>query len=161
MMFEVGEKVVYPAYGVGKIEAIENKRLTGQTVQCYVLTIPEKDLKIVLPVLNAEKVGLRHIINAEDIEKVLDILSQEIHNAPLQGKKWYEVNQEKIRTGSLYKIAEVFKSLFCLSREKTLSSRENKMLHSTRELIVTEIAHAKQIRLAHAESLLARYCYRV
>lgn len=157
-MFTVGDKVVYPSHGVGKIEALEEKEVAGQKIHCYVLSIIGKELKIIVPVFNAKKVGLRQIIQEEEVEKVFDILRDEINNMPPKWNKRYNFNMDKIRTGSIYEIAEVFKNLTRLGRRKELSFGERKMLDSTRELIVMEIAHSKRIGTAQAESLINECC---
>jgi len=157
-MFEVGEKVVYPPYGVGKIEAIEKKEIAGQKMNCYVLHILGENLKIIVPVFNARKVGLRQLIKEEDVEKVLDILKQEMNKMPSKWTRRCSLNREKIRTGSIYKIAEVFKNLTRLEKTRDLSLIEKRMLESTRELIVSEIAHSKKIRTTQAESLIDKFC---
>jgi CarD family transcriptional regulator len=157
-MFSVGDKVVYPSHGVGKIEAMEEKEIAGQTIQCYVLSIIGKELKIIVPTFNAKKVGLRRIIQENDLEKVFDILRDEINNMPPKWNKRYNFNMDKIRTGSIYEIAEVFKNLTRLGRRKELSFGERKMLDSTKELIVMEIAHSKKIGTAQAESLINECC---
>ncbi len=157
-MFSVGDKVVYPSHGVGKIDAIEEKDITGQKFRCYVLSILGKDLKIIVPTFNARKVGLRQIIQEGELERVFDILREEINNMPPKWNKRYNFNMDKIRTGSIYEIAEVFKNLTRLGRKKELSFGERKMLDSTKELIVMEIAHSKKIGTAKAESLIDECC---
>jgi CarD family transcriptional regulator len=157
-MFGIGDKVVYPTHGVGKIESIEEKEIAGQKIKCYVLNILGKDLKIIVPVFNAQKVGLRQIIKEEEVERVLNILKDEINNMPPKWNKRYSFNLDKIRTGSIYEIAEVFKNLTRLGRKKELSFGERKMLDSTKELIVVEIAHSKKIGTAQAESLVDECC---
>jgi CarD family transcriptional regulator len=157
-MFGVGDKVVYPTHGVGKIEAIDEKEIGGQKIKCYVLNILGKDLKIIVPMFNAQKVGLRQIIKEDEVERVLNILRDEINNMPPKWNKRYTFNLDKIRTGSIYEIAEVFKNLTRLGRKKELSFGERKMLDSTKELIVIEIAHSKKIGTAQAESLINECC---
>ena len=159
-MFEVGEKIVYPPYGVGKIESIEKKEIVGQNMQCYVLTILEKNLKIIVPVFNARKVGLRQLIKEEEVEKVLAILQQKMNKMPSRWTRRYNFNREKIRTGSIYEIAEVFKNLTRLEKIRDLSLIEKRMLENTRELIVTEMAYSKKIRATQAESLIDKLCCR-
>jgi CarD family transcriptional regulator len=157
-MFNVGDKVVYPSHGVGKIEALEEKEVGGQKIKCYVLSIIGKELKIIVPTFNAQKVGLRQIIREEEVDRVFDILREEINNMPPKWNKRYSYNMDKIRTGSIYEIAEVFKNLTRLGRKKELSFGERKMLDSTKELIVIEIAHSKKIGTAQAESLIEQCC---
>lgn len=157
-MFNVGEKVVYPSHGVGRIEAFEEREIGGQRIPCYMLSILGKDLKIIVPVANSKKVGLREVIKEDEVEKVFGILRDEINNMPPKWNKRYNYNMDKIRTGSIYEIAEVFKNLTRLGQRKELSFGERKMLDSTRELIVMEIAHSKKIGTAQAESLIDECC---
>lgn len=157
-MFVVGDKVVYPSHGVGRIEAIDEKEIAGQKIKCYVLSILGKDLKIIVPMFNSKKVGLRQVINEEEVEKVFDILRDKINNMPPKWNKRYNFNMDKIRTGSIYEIAEVFKNLTRLGQRKELSFGERKMLDSTKELIIAEIAHSKKIGTAQAESLINECC---
>jgi len=157
-MFNVGDKVVYPSHGVGRIEAIEEKEVAGQKIKCYVLSIIGKELKIIVPMFNAQKVGLRQIIQEEEVERVFDILRDEINNMPPKWNKRYTFNLDKIRTGSIYEIAEVFKNLTRLGQRKELSFGERKMLDSTKELIVIEIAHSKKIGTSQAENLINACC---
>ncbi len=158
-MFSVGDKIVYPSHGVGRIEEIEEKEIAGQKIKCYVLSIIGKDLKIIVPTFNVQKVGLRQIIQEEEVERVFDILRDEINNMPPKWNKRYNFNLDKIRTGSIYEIAEVFKNLTRLGQRKELSFGERKMLDSTKELIVMEIAHSKRIGTAQAESLINECCF--
>lgn len=157
-MFSVGDKVVYPTHGVGRIEAIEEKEVAGEKISFYVLSIFGKDVKIMVPTLNADKVGLRQVVKEEDLEKVFDILGDGINKMPLKWNKRYVFNMDKIKTGSIYEIAEVFRNLTLLSKEKELSFGEKKMLDNTRELIVKEIAYSKKIETSQAETLISKYC---
>jgi len=157
-MFKIGDKVVYPSQGVGKIEALEDKEVGGQRFPCYLLSILGKELKIIVPVANAQKVGLRQIIKEEEVDKIFDILKDKINNMPPKWNKRYNFNMDKIRTGSIYEIAEVFKNLTLLGQKKELSFGERKMLDSTKELIVIEIAHSKKIGTAQAELLINECC---
>jgi CarD family transcriptional regulator len=157
-MFSVGDKVVYPAHGVGRIEAIVEKEVAGEKMSFYVLSIHGKDVKIMVPTLNADKVGLRQVVREEELEKVFNILSDGINKMPSKWNKRYVFNMDKIKTGSIYEIAEVFRNLTLLSKEKELSFGEKKMLDNTRDLIVKEIAYSKKIETSQAETLVSKYC---
>jgi len=157
-MFSVGDKVVYPTHGVGKIEAIQEKEVAGEKISCYVVSIFGKDIKIMVPTSTSEKVGLRQVVREEDLEKVFNILRDGIDKMPVKWNKRYLFNMDKIKTGSIYEIAEVFRNLTLLSKEKELSFGEKKMLDSTRELIVKEIAYSKKIETSQAETLISKYC---
>ena len=159
-MFRNGETVVYPPCGVGRITAIERKEIAGQNISCYVIRILEKRLTVMIPILNAVKLGLRRVITPEEAENVCTILQQEMDSMPDKWTKRYSFNREKIQTGSIYEIAKVLKNLTRLQETKGLSFSEKRMLDRTRELVVEEIAYSKHLRTLQAEILIEKCCCR-
>jgi CarD family transcriptional regulator len=158
--FKRGETVVYPPVGVGKITTIEKKKIAGQNIACYVITIPGKNLTVMIPIHNAAKVGLRRVITAKEAERVCAILQQKMDKMPARWTKRYSFHREKIQTGSIYEIAAVLKNLTHLQQTRHLSLHETRMLERIRELIVREIAYSKHIGMTQAEKLIARCCCR-
>jgi len=140
-MFKTGDLAVYPAHGVGKIESIETKSIGGKKQDFYIMRILENDMKIMIPIPNAETVGLRELIDSQDIPKVYDILkSREIS---VNGGTWnrrYREYMEKIKTGSIYELAEVLRDLTVLKGDKELSFGERKMLDTARTLLLKELS---------------------
>lgn len=140
-MFKIGDLAVYPAHGVGKIESVETKTIGGNKQDFYIMRILENDMKIMIPIQNAEAVGLRQLINAEDIPKVYEILrTREIS---VNGGTWnrrYREYMEKIKTGSIYELAEVLRDLTVLKGDKELSFGERKMLDTARSLLLKELS---------------------
>lgn len=142
--FEVGDKAVYPAQGVAEVVGIDTKEIMGTSQTFYVLRVLDSDKKIMIPVDNVENVGLRSIINDEEVEEVYDILRE--RDVDLNTQTWnrrYRAYVEKIQTGSAFEIAEVLRDLNLLKFEKTLSFGERKMLDTARRLFVQELAIAK------------------
>ncbi|MBC7358609.1 transcriptional regulator, CarD family [Desulfacinum infernum DSM 9756] len=149
-MFKVGDLAVYPAHGVGKIEAIETKTIGGDSQDFYIMRILENDMKIMIPVQNADMVGLRPLINSEDVPKVYEILqSREISVNSATWNRRYREYMEKIKTGSIYELAEVLRDLTVLQEDKELSFGERKMLETARALLITEVAIAKGVEEDH------------
>ena len=143
-MFEVGDKAVYPGHGVGVIEKIESREISGKNQAFYVLKILDNGMTIMIPTGNAKMVGLREIITEFQVPKVFDILKEK--EAPLDNQTWnrrYREYMEKINTGSIYEIAEVLRDLHVLKSEKELSFGERKILDTAKNLLVREIALAK------------------
>lgn len=140
-MFSIGDLAVYPAHGVGKIESIESKSIGGQKQDFYIIRILENDMKIMIPIRNAESVGLRQLIDTNEIPKVYDILrSREVS---VNGGTWnrrYREYMEKIKTGSIYELAQVLRDLTVLKGDKELSFGERKMLDTARSLLLKEIS---------------------
>jgi CarD family transcriptional regulator len=153
-MYEVGKTVVYPSHGLGVIEAIEEKNLMGQKQKFYVLKIMEKGTRIMIPCNNVDRVGIREVIQPDEVKKVVKVLKQKPKSILPNWNKRYRESLEKIKTGSIFEIATVFRNLSLLSRNKELSFGEKKMLCDTKHLISSEISLAKGISEQQAEKIL-------
>ena len=145
-MFKIGDLAVYPAHGVGRIESIETKNIGGKRQDFYIMRILENDMKIMIPIRNAESVGLRQLIDSEDIPKVYEILKT--REVSVNGGTWnrrYREYMEKIKTGSIYELAEVLRDLTVLKGDKELSFGERKMLDTARTLLLKELSIVREI----------------
>jgi CarD family transcriptional regulator, regulator of rRNA transcription len=143
-MFKVGEKVVYPAHGVGEIEAIRSHVISGSERKFYMLRILETDMKIMIPIDNVDSVGLRKIIDRAMVTKVYKVLRQKkIETDQQTWNRRYREYTEKIKTGSILEIAKVLRDLFVLKGDKELSFGERKMLDTARNLLVKELSIAR------------------
>jgi len=142
-MFKVGDLAVYPAQGVGVIEAIEQKEVMGYKQNFYVIRILSNGMKIMVPTESAASVGLRSIIPPEEIPKIYAVLRN--RNVTIDRQTWnkrYREYLEKIKTGSVYEIAAVLRDLFILKSDKNLSFGERKMMDTAKNLLVKEISLA-------------------
>ena len=142
--FKVGDNAVYPGHGVGKVTAIEAKEIFGKKHEFYTIQILENGMKIMIPKDNVDSVGLRPIISKDEANKVIEILKET--NVKIDNQTWnrrYREYMEKIKTGSVYEIAEVLRDLFLLKVEKELSFGERKMLDTARSLLLKELSLAK------------------
>jgi CarD family transcriptional regulator len=146
VMFKIGDLAVYPAHGVGVIESVETKSIGGKKQDFYIMRILENDMKIMIPTSNAETVGLRALIGQTDIYKVYDIL--QTRELSVNGGTWnrrYREYMEKIKTGSIYELAEVLRDLTVLKGDKELSFGERKMLDTARSLLLKELSIVQSI----------------
>ena len=144
-MFKVGDLAVYPAQGVGRIEAIETREISGQKLNYYIMKILENNMTIMIPVDNVESVGVRDIIDNEEVAKVYAIMKK--RDIPADNQTWnrrYREYMEKIKTGSLYEVAEVLRDLYLLKVDKELSFGERKMLDTAQSLLLKELSIAKK-----------------
>ncbi len=142
--FKVGDKAVYPAHGVAEVLSIEEKDIAGRRQKFYVLRVLDTDRKILVPVKKAKEVGLRPPISDRDIDEIFDILREETHYSDTQTwNRRYRGFMDKIKTGSVFDVAEVMRDLYRLRQEKSLSFGERRMLETARNLIVKEIAVAR------------------
>lgn len=141
--FFVGDNAVYPGHGVGEVTAIETKEIMGSKQTFYSIRILESGMKIMVPKSNVTNVGLRPIISKDEAGKVIEILKQK--NVKIDNQTWnrrYREYMEKIKTGSVYEIAEVLRDLFLLRVDKELSFGERKMLDTARSLLFKELSLA-------------------
>ena len=144
--FKPGDKAVYPAHGVGEVKAIETREISGNKQTFYILKILENGMTIMVPTQNVKSVGLREIIDEEQVEEVYEILSE--RDITVDNQTWnrrYREYMDKIKSGSVYEIAEVLRDLSLLKFEKELSFGERKMLDTARSLLVKELAIAQGI----------------
>ena len=142
-MFKVGDLAVYPAQGVGVIEAIENREIMGNRRLFYVMKIMGNGMKIMIPMNSAKSVGLREVIMKKEIPKVYAILRNK--DVTIDKQTWnkrYRDYLEKIKTGSVFEIARVLRDLFILKSDKNLSFGERKMMDTAKNLLIKEISVA-------------------
>jgi CarD family transcriptional regulator len=146
-MFNVGDLAVYPAHGVGLIENIEKKSISGIELIFYVIRILDNDMKIMIPKKNVEQVGLRKVISGNEVEQVYAILEEkDIKFTPQTWNRRYREYMDKIKTGSIFDLAAVLRDLYILQMDKPLSFGEKKMLDTAKGLLVKELSVAKEKR---------------
>jgi len=157
MNFTIGDKVVYPNQGVGIVEQISSRNLTGESETFYLLKLQSSGLRVMVPMANVSNVGLRRVAKHREIGDVLEFLNGgSSTKSPADWKGRFKANSEKMRTGSLQQVAEVFKSLLVLSQGKALSFREKRMLERSWQLLVDEIAIARGIAKESVEAQLVK-----
>lgn len=139
--FKVGDMAVYPAHGVGEVKSIESREILGSKQTFYVLQILDSGMKIMVPTTNVSAVGLREIISESEVDDVYTILKE--RDVKIDNQTWnrrYREYMDKIKTGSVYEIAEVLRDLSLLKFEKELSFGERKMLDTAKSLLIKELA---------------------
>ena len=144
--FAVGDKAVYPVHGVAEIVALENREIGGNKFAVYILKVLDTGMRIIVPTTNAGSVGLRDLITSKQVKEVYQILKS--RDVPRDTQTWnrrYREYMEKIKTGSVFEIAEVMRDLCVLRLSKELSFGERKMLDNARGLLIKELAIAKNV----------------
>ena len=155
--FKVGDKAVYPGQGVGEVMGIEHKEVAGQRQSFYVLRILENGMKIMIPMNKVGSVGLREIIGEKDVRRVYSILREkEVSVDSTTWNRRYREYMDKIKTGSVFEIAEVLRDLYLLKGDKDLSFGERKMLDTARSLLIKELSLAKECSEEDIESDLKK-----
>lgn len=156
-IFRVGQMAVYPAQGVVEVVGNEEKQISGQPQRFYVLRILDTDMRIMVPVNKAHEVGLRRVIGEDEIKEVFQILREkDIHADKQTWNRRYRGFMEKIKTGSLFEVAEVYRDLYRLKSTKTLSFGERRMLDTARNLIVKELSVARKMSETKTERELEK-----
>lgn len=157
--FVAGDLAVYPAHGVGRIESIESRVVNGETHDFYIMKVLESSMVIMIPTRNVASVGLRDVIDKEEIPKVYDIMKEKQEGIG-ENQTWnrrYREYMDKIKTGSLFEVAEVFRDLSLLKLNKDLSFGERKLYDTAQLLLVKELSTAKntdeQTIMSEIESL--------
>ena len=156
MTFQIGDKVIYPNHGLGIIERIEEKTILGTTCGFYSLRIASNETMVLVPVGNADSVGLRRAIGDTEVDRLFRILGDGKIDSQQNWKGRFKDNSEKMRSGSTYDVADVLKSLTLLSKSKNLSFREKRMLDRARFLVVSEISEVLQEGQVAIESRVDR-----
>jgi CarD family transcriptional regulator len=144
--FKVGDLAVYPAHGVGEIMAIESRVVNGERHDFYIMKVIENGMTIMIPTNNVESVGLRDVIQKKDISKVYAVIKSR-KGTITDNQTWnrrYREYMDKIKTGSLYDVAEVFRDLFRLKLTTDLSFGERKLYDTAQILLVRELSTAKK-----------------
>jgi CarD family transcriptional regulator len=149
--FQVGDKVIYPNHGLGIVERIEDKTILGTTCGFFHLRIVSNDTTVLVPVANVDNVGLRKAISDEEVDRLFALLSDGKIDNHQNWKGRFKDNSDKMRTGSIYDMADVLKSLTFLSKSKSLSFREKRMLDRARALIVSEVSEVMREKIMEIE----------
>ncbi|MDO9534354.1 MAG: CarD family transcriptional regulator [Bacillota bacterium] len=144
-MFNIGDKVVYPMHGAGVIEAIEEQEILGDFKKYYVMKIPVGDMKVMIPLDNVQRVGLRDVIEKGSVTEVYQILESCDDATNVNWNRRYRANMDKIKSGSIYKVAEVVRSLLLREKSKGLSTGERRMLESAKQILMSELMMVKGI----------------
>ncbi|OEF97964.1 CarD family transcriptional regulator [Desulfuribacillus alkaliarsenatis] len=153
-MFNVGDKVVYPMYGAGVIESIEEKEILGEIRKYYVMRMPVGDMKVMIPIGNVQNIGLRDVVDECLINNVMDNMCTEEAEASINWNQRYRANMDKVKSGDIFKVAEVVRSLMLREIEKGLSTGERKMLENAKQILVSEFVLVKGIDEVEAMGII-------
>ena len=154
MPFDVGDKVVYPHHGAAIIERREKRNVFGENREYLVLKLAYGDLTLMVPADNAEEIGLREVINDEEVEEVFAVLRKKEARMPTNWSRRFKNHVEKLKSGDIYQVAEVVRNLSIRENDKGLSAGEKRMLAKARQILVSELALAEKTNEDKAEALL-------
>jgi len=147
-MFKIGDKIVYPLHGVGIINAIEKKVVLNKRNEFYLITIINSGMKVMIPTAKAESIGLRKVIPKKDVTKVLNLLRQ----TDIETEDDWKI---RYQSGSIFAVAEVARDLYKRGKDKELSIMERKLYENAYQLMIHEIALAKDIDVDEAGNIVS------
>jgi CarD family transcriptional regulator len=140
--FELGDHVVYPHHGAGKVMCKEVKEVFGDEREYLTIKILHNDMTVMVPTENAALAGLRRVIDEETVEKVLNVLRDDISEMPKNWNRRFKHNRDKIKTGDIYELAEVVRNLAIREHEKGLSTGEKQMYTRAKKILASELMYA-------------------
>jgi CarD family transcriptional regulator len=152
--FELGDNVVYPHHGAGKVQAKEIKEVFGQRREYLTIKILHNDMTVMVPTENAALAGLRRVIDEETVQKVLDVLRDDVSDMPKNWNRRFKHNRDKIKTGDIYELSEVVRNLALRESEKGLSSGEKQMYTRAKKILASELMYALDKNESEAEAYL-------
>jgi CarD family transcriptional regulator len=153
-LFDIGDKVVYPMHGAGVIESIEEKEILGETQKYYVMRLPVGDMKVMVPMKNVETIGLRGVVDEGTVQEVLHLMRSQKESDTTNWNRRYRANLDKMKSGDIYEVADVVRSLMLRDDEKGLSTGERKMLDNAKQILISELVLVKGMKEEQAFELI-------
>jgi CarD family transcriptional regulator len=153
-LYEVGDKVVYPHHGAGTIMRIEQKEILGQMRDYLTIQILHNDMTVMVPVENADKAGLRKVVDAVVIDEVLEVLCGDPTKMPKNWSRRYKHNRDKLKTGDIFEVAEVVRNLAIRHADKGLSTGEKQMFTKAKRILASELMYARDFKEEEAVAFL-------
>ena len=142
-MYNVGDKVVYPHHGAGTVVKREECEVLGEKREYLTIQILHNDMTVNVPAENAERVGLRKVIDGEMVERVLEVLHGDGTKMPKNWNRRFKYNRDKMKTGDIFELAEVVRNLSLRDQEKGLSTGEKQMFVKAKKILASELMYAK------------------
>ena len=153
-IYEVGDHVVYPHHGAGKVIKKEMKEVLGEKRQYLTIKILHNDMTVMVPCENADRAGLRRVIGEEAVARVLSVLRDDVSQMPKNWNRRFKHNREKIKTGDVFELAEVVRNLAIRESEKGLSTGEKQMYTRAKKILASELMYALEMEEDEAEEHL-------
>ncbi len=153
-MFKVGDKILYPMHGAGIIVEIEESEILKEKKFYYILKIFGRDIKIMIPVENSQRIGVRPVVSQEEMLHAVEILKSEPTAMDSNWNRRYRENTEKLKSGEIDQVAEVIRNLSHADERRKLSAVENKMLTNARQIFISEVALAGDMKVEEASVLV-------
>ena len=145
MSFQIGDKVVHPMYGAGVLESVIQKKVGGVTREYYIMRLPERSMVVMIPVESSEEIGVRPVVDQDQANEVLAAIPGIQVEMTANWNHRYRENMERLKSGDLLEVARVVKGLTARDAARGLSTGERKMLHSARQILISELVLSKSL----------------
>ncbi len=155
-MYSIGDEIVHPMHGAGVIENIVTQNVSGKSREYYILKLPTNNMTIMLPVESCDAIGVRRIIDSERADEIISLLSTIEIDTTQNWNKRFRENAQRIMSGDLDEIARVIKALMLRDYKSGLSTSERKMLHSAKQILISELVFAKESTYREIEDEIER-----
>lgn len=155
-MFSVGDLVVHPMHGAGVIDAIVREKVAGSTQDYYVFKMPVGGLLLKIPTANSQAIGIRSIIQRPEAEALIAAIPSMPVEENSNWNKRYRENMARLKSGDLYEVAGVIKGLLYREKRRGLSNGERKMLHSAKQILLSELVLAEDSGYEELEKRVER-----
>ena len=152
--YQIGDSVVYPHHGAGKVLKKEQKEVLGEKREYLTIKILHNDMTVMVPCENAGKAGLRRVIDDDDVQKVLGVLRDDVSDMPKNWNRRFKHNRDKIKTGDVFELAEVVRNLAIREADKGLSTGEKQMYTRAKKILASELMYALEMEEGEAEEHL-------
>ena len=142
-MFQIGDKVAHPMHGAGIVESIVQKEVNGVTREYYILKLPVRSMVVMVPTEHSGEIGVRPVVGSAEADRILASISQLPVEAVSSWNRRYRMNMERMKSGNLFEVARVVKSLTLRENDRGLSTGERKMLHAAKQILISELVMSK------------------
>jgi CarD family transcriptional regulator len=153
-LFQIGENIIYPMHGAGIIKAIEEKEISGEKQQYYVIKMLIGNMQVMIPTGKILSSSIRPVTDIIALKRIIHIFQHGESDRLLPWKQRYKVNTDKIKTGKIQECAEVVRDLMRMKKEKALNTSEKKMLDNAHEFLISELGLIKGI----TENQIKSFC---
>ena len=138
-MFQVGDKIVHPMHGAGVVDSIVSKKVNGVVREYYLLKIPVGGMLVMIPTTNSEEIGVRPVVNSAEADRIIASIPDIEVDMTANWNRRYRENMLRLKSGDLTEVARVVKGLALRDADRGLSTGERKMLHSAKQILISEL----------------------
>lgn len=138
-MFQVGDKIVHPMHGAGVIDSIVTKKVSGVVREYYIIKIPVGGMLVMIPTENSAEIGVRPVVNKDEADRLIAAMPDIEVDMTQNWNRRYRENMLRIKSGELLEVARVVKGLMLRDGDRGLSNGERKMLHSAKQILISEL----------------------